>query len=234
MLPSRIIPRLVPRLVPRLSGYSKQLQSMATVSRKFDSPALFICDIQENFRPAISTFPHIIATTQKLLTFARLLKIPVIATTQLRAKLGPTCAELNLPESPSKRPSDLLLAVHADKTRFSMYTEEVQAATFEYGKMQVALVGIEAHICVSQTALDLQRAGHAVSVIADGVGSVNGGEVRVALDRLRAAGVTVTTSESWMYECMGDAEIKQFREVSKLVKESKEATRKAVEALCGS
>ena len=70
---------------------------------------------------------------------------------------------------------------------------------------QVAIVGIETHICVLQTALDLLAEGHKVYVLADGVSSCNEGERGIALDRLRQEGVTVTTSESFLYECMGDA-----------------------------
>ena len=72
---------------------------------------------------------------------------------------------------------------------------------------QVAIVGIETHICVTQTALDLLAEGHRVYVLADGVSSCHEGERGVALDRLRTEGAIVTSSESWLYECMGDASI---------------------------
>ena len=74
---------------------------------------------------------------------------------------------------------------------------------------QVAIVGIETHICVTQTALDLLADGHKVYVLADGVSSCNEGERGVALDRLRQEGATITTSESFLYECMGDASIEE-------------------------
>ena len=70
---------------------------------------------------------------------------------------------------------------------------------------QVAIVGIETHICVTQTALDLLADGHKVYVLADGVSSCHEGERGIALDRLRQEGATITTSESYLYECMGDA-----------------------------
>ena len=69
-------------------------------------------------------------------------------------------------------------------------------------------------------------------VLADGVSSCNKEEVRLALDRLRAEGVIVTTSESWLYECMGDAAIPEFREISRLVKEWKDETKANLQALC--
>lgn len=73
--------------------------------------------------------------------------------------------------------------------------------------LQVAIVGIESHICVTQTAIDLLSDGHRVYIIADGVSSCNESERKVALARLRAEGAVITSSESWLYECMGDADI---------------------------
>ena len=69
-------------------------------------------------------------------------------------------------------------------------------------------------------------------VLADGVSSCNKEESKLALQRLRAEGVVVTTSESWLYECMGDAAIPEFREISRLVREWKEETKASLQALC--
>lgn len=115
---------------------------------------------------------------------------------------------------------------------------------------QVAIVGIETHICVTQTALDLLTEGHRVYIIADGVSSCNEGERNIALERLRAEGAIVTTSEGWLYECMGDASIPEyvrsrllmdchllilptrFKAIAGLVKDTKDSTRDAVQTLC--
>lgn len=98
--------------------------------------------------------------------------------------------------------------------------------------LSCVIVGIESHICVTQTTLDLLAQGHKVYVLADGVSSCNKEEVPIALARLRAEGAIVTTSESWIYECMGDAGIPEFRDIAKLVRESKEETSKSLEMLC--
>ena len=87
--------------------------------------------------------------------------------------------------------------------RFALQTNSNQ-------QYQVAIVGIETHICVTQTALDLLSEGHRVYVLVDGVSSCNAGERTVALERLRAEGAIVTTSESFLYECMGDAGIPEY------------------------
>lgn len=99
---------------------------------------------------------------------------------------------------------------------------------------EVVIVGIESHICVTQTALDLLAAGHRVYILADGVSSSNREEVAVALDRLRQAGAVVTTSESWIYECMGDAKVPEFKEIVGVVKETMGDTRAALKSLVGS
>lgn len=98
--------------------------------------------------------------------------------------------------------------MHADKTLFSMITPEVRAALTQ--KHECIIVGIESHICVTQTALELLRDGHKVYVLADGVSSCNKEEVPIALARLRHEGVVVTTSESFLYELINDAAIPEY------------------------
>ena len=102
-------------------------------------------------------------------------------------------------------------------------------------KREVLILGVEAHICVTQTALDLRREGHNVYVLADGITSCNPGEIPITLARLRGEGVVVTTSESWLYEYLGNAEepvFCRFKAISQLVKESNNDTRLSVEAFC--
>lgn len=166
-----------------------------------------------------------VLTTQKLLRGAKALGVPVYVTTQNAARLGETVPELQaLLREANAAPS-------VDKTYFSMWVPEV-SKNFDASKpSEVVIVGIESHVCVTQTALDLLAAGHKVYVLADGVSSCNQQEVPVALARLRAEGVIVTTSESWLFECMGDAGIPEFREVSKLVKETGGDTKTALGGL---
>ncbi|KFG86153.1 isochorismatase domain-containing protein 2A [Metarhizium anisopliae] len=159
-------------------------------------------------------------TTTKLLTFANAVNIPVHATTQTAAKLGPTVPAL----------ASLLPSPPHDKTKFSMLIPPLAAALPPASR--VALVGIESHICITQTALDLRDAGHFPYVIADAVSSCNRTEVIIALDRLRAEhGVTVTSSESWMYECMGDASNPAFKTLIGVVKGAVADTKKVLETL---
>ncbi|KAI1103809.1 Isochorismatase hydrolase [Jackrogersella minutella] len=218
---------------PHYSHYSGQrLFSVTTTmaakpQRHFQLPAVFVCDIQEKFRSAIWQFDKILLTAQKVLRAAEVLDVPVYVTTQNAAKLGGTVSELSTLAS-------VAAAKSFDKTAFSMLRVPEIAADFAGPgptARDVAVVGIESHICVTQTALDLLARGHKVYVLADGVSSCNAEEVPVALARLRAAGVIVTTSESWLYECMGDAGVPQFREIAKLVKETSESTKTALSTL---
>lgn len=185
--------------------------------------------MQEKFRPAIHEYEKVINTTQKMLKASKILDIPVFATTQLRSKLGETCPELGLDSA-----EGIKTKVHADKSAFSMWIPEVQKAFHELGseKRQVIVVGIEAHICVTQTTLDLLREGHKVYILADGVSSCNKEEVPIALARLRAEGAVITTSESFLYECMGDAGIQEFKGIAGVVKEFNGKTKESLQALC--
>jgi nicotinamidase-related amidase len=195
---------------------------MAT--RRLLRPALFICDIQEKFRPAIHEFPSVISTVQKMLKASKILNIPVYVTTQNKARLGDTAPELPLADA----------KVLADKSIFSMCVPQIMEhfGTSEGPKSEIAIVGIESHICVTQTALDLLGHGHKVYVLADGVSSCNAQEIPIALNRLRREGAVVTTSESFLYECMGNAAIPEFRDIVALIRDSKQGTKSALEQLC--
>ena len=143
--------------------------------------------------------------------------------------MGDTCAELGLDTNDGD--PKIHVAAHVDKTAFSMCVPEIQSA-LSSGSHEVAIVGIESHICVTQTTLDLLANGHKVYVLADGVSSCNKEEVPIALGRLAREGAIITTSESFLYECMGDAGIAEFKEVAKLIKETKENTKETLQTLC--
>ncbi|KAK0737046.1 Isochorismatase-like protein [Apiosordaria backusii] len=204
------------QFVPSTSFISSQTRSYsildkATMSssapapqRRFQNPAVFVCDIQEKFRPAIHEFDKVIATTSKLLRASSILSLPVFVTTQNRARLGDTVSELKPHLATATVKADI------DKTRFSI------------------------HICVTQTALDLLQAGHKVYILADGVSSTNKEEVPIALARLRQAGAVVTSSESWIYELMGDAAVPEFKGIVGLVKDTARETKGSLGGLVGS
>ncbi|KAJ6164148.1 hypothetical protein N7470_002820 [Penicillium chermesinum] len=188
------------------------------------NPALFICDIQEKFRNGIFEFSKLVSTSEKMLRAASTLQLPVFVTTQSRAKLGNTVPELQTHLQGSHIRADV------DKTLFSMVTPEIDALLpkGEGERLDIIIVGIETHICVAQTTLDLLARGHRVYLLVDGVSSMNAEERGIALARLRDAGAIVTSSESILFEILGDAEHGSFRTVSGLIKETKEETKAAL------
>jgi nicotinamidase-related amidase len=200
---------------------------------------LFICDIQEKFREHIYEFPKVVSTTQKLLKAGATLDVPVYITTQNKARLGDTVSELLSHITPNDNQPGNKVIANIDKTAFSMYTDDLlsqyQSSTNKTDpdqKLDAILVGIETHICITQTTLDLLQAGHRVYIVADGVSSVNPEERPVALKRLRDAGATVTTSESLIFEMLRDAKSAGFKTINGLIKEYKEDTKEGLRVLC--
>lgn len=188
------------------------------VSSSLKSPLIWlyacsICDLQVKFRDAIHEFPAVLSTASKLLRASQALDFPVVATTQLRSKLGETVPELGIDSGRYPVVADV------DKSAFSMWIPEVTKALDKLPKklpdpsqdsstkpsFDIILVGIETHICVLQTTLDALRAGHRVYVVQDGVSSCNPEERGLALERMRQEGARITTSESLLYECLGDS-----------------------------
>ncbi|CAG8586334.1 13803_t:CDS:2 [Cetraspora pellucida] len=165
---------------------------------KKPSTAFFLCDIQEKFRPHIHQFLSVVSTAQKMNPGA----------------LGGTVQELDI--------SNAVEVV--SKTKFSMYEERVQTILKSREIKSVVLFGIETHVCVLQTTLDLLEHNYDVHVLADGVSSINYPEIDIALQRLRQAGASVTTSESILFQLLGDATHEKFKPISNLIKEYKEAT----------
>jgi len=192
------------------------------------STLFFLCDLQTKFRPIIYGFEHVVATTNKVFKIAKILGCEVVLTTQKARALGPTDPAVDL---------DSLGSLHVatcDKTLFSMLTTEVETILKDRPAVKsIVLMGIESHICILQTALALvaHPAKYTTYVLADAVSSANPAEVPLALTQMRAAGVIVTTSESFAFQLIRDASAPEFKAFSNVIKEEKDATAKAVEAL---
>ncbi|KAI9018141.1 Isochorismatase-like protein [Phycomyces nitens] len=177
--------------------------------------ALFVCDIQERFKGVIWQFPSVITVAAKMIKTSKVLDIPVVVTEQYPKAFGPTVQELDI--------SDAALTLH--KTKFSMYLPEVAELMKQKQTKSVILVGIESHVCVLQTALDLLENNFDVHVLADGISSQNPPEINIAIGRMKAAGATITTSESVMFQLVQDAKHEKFKAISGLVKEYMEANK---------
>jgi len=152
-----------------------------------------------------------------LVRAAVILHAPVIVTRQYPKGLGDTVPELIavLDGVAASAPT----AVVVDKMDFDCMAERAfREALATTGRTHVAVVGMETHICVTQTALALASAGYTPHVVADGVCSRRDADHEVALTRLRAAGVDVLPSESVIYEALGRAGTREFRAVLEVVK----------------
>jgi nicotinamidase-related amidase len=174
---------------------------------------LLVVDLQEKLLRAIQGRDRVLANSLLLVRIARILDVPVFATEQYPKGLGPTVdslAEL-IPDRPAKTTFHALAAPGI--------AEGLASAGVEH----VTLAGIEAHVCIAQTALELLRLGYRVQVPADAVGSRFAIDREFALRRLEQAGVVITTTESAFFEWLGGAEHSKFKEISALVKERTEA-----------
>ena len=179
--------------------------------------ALVIIDIQERLAAAMSDPDAVVSVTDKLARTLAMLEAPIIVTRQYPKGLGPTVPALEGVLLRLAEEGANVLGV--DKMAFCCAEErdfiEALRAT---GRTQVALVGMETHICVVQTALTLCAEGFDVHVVADGCCSREQEAHDIALDRMRAAGVTVTWSESVMYEAVGLAGTDEFKRLLQIVK----------------
>ena len=168
---------------------------------------LLLVDLQQRLMPAIDDGETVVARAVRLAEAARLLDVPVRATEQNPAGLGPTVAPL------AAYPQAILA-----KTTFSATGDPGFPALLPAGAREIVVAGCEAHVCVLQTALGLLTLGHRVLVAADAVGSRDPADRAAALDRARQRGAEIVTSEMVLFEWLRDSRHPKFRDVQKLLK----------------
>lgn len=174
---------------------------------------LLIVDIQENLGRAMpqKVLNRVVSNTELLTKSAALLEVPVLLTEQYPRGLGATVPAVAaaLPEGVRS----------FDKTCFSACGAEGFGAALEAnGRQQVVVVGMEAHVCVLQTAIDLAIQGLQPIVIEDAVCSRRLENYQNGLDRLRRYGITVASAESVIFEWLVDARHPSFKEISALLR----------------
>ena len=184
---------------------------------------LLLCDVQERFRPIIHNMESVISASNFLLRVGAALDVPCVATEQYSKVFGPTIPDvLSSPAADGGKPSALSPPTF-EKKLFSMCTPEVvshlRGLTPRGPPSDYVLFGIEAHVCVQQTALDLLSEGHSVHVVVDAVSSQSPLDRAVALERMRAAGAFLTTAQSVAFGLCGTAEHPSFKAVSRMVVE---------------
>eukprot|EP00904_Undaria_pinnatifida_P009809 jgi/Undpi1/5959/HiC_scaffold_2.g01233.m1 len=179
------------------------------------STIFFACDIQERFRKVIHNMPAVISTARFLLDVSKVLDVPSLATEQYPKALLHTVPELNIGDHPEQHKTPVF-----EKKLFSMCTGEVLAHLDGLANKptDVVLFGIEAHVCVTQTCLDLLELGYGVHVVCDGVSSQNPYDRAVGLQRMQQVGAFLTTAEQVAFQLAGSADHPSFKAMSALVK----------------
>jgi len=177
---------------------------------EFANTALIVIDMQTKLWNVMHEKEQLLENTQKLLKGTQLLGIPVVLTEQNPDGLGPTIPELK----------QIIPQVNPfPKFCFSCFKDESFArAILELNRKQLLICGIESHICVYQSAMDLLNQGFEVQIIADAVSSRAARNREITLMRLQSEGARLTTVEMLLFELLQTARSPQFRELSKIIK----------------
>lgn len=176
-----------------------------------EKAGLWVVDVQEGLFPHIDRSGQILEQICFAIEGARLLNLPLFVTEQVPEKLGETVEPIKqrLPEGQE---------VHA-KTAFSgFYAPSLRASVEKLGVKTWILVGIEAHICILQTAKDLIAAGKEVVVLNDAVSSRSLYDFSTAMGELRDCGVRISSTETVLYECIRDVNTDVFKKLFPLLK----------------
>lgn len=169
---------------------------------------LLVIDVQEKLLPAIPERERLVAECLLLARGAAIWGVPVTVTEQYPRGLGPTTPVLR----------ELVPSV-LEKMAMSAAECLNWPAAAEVERPQVVVAGIEAHVCVLQTVLDLMAGGYQVFVAVDAVASRFARDGEVALERMARSGATLTTAEAVLFEWAEAAGSAQFKQTSQLVKE---------------
>ena len=173
-----------------------------------DRAALVVVDVQEGFRKAIPDFERVTRAVATLIEGASIIGVPVVLTEQYPKGLGETAPEVaeHLPEGTA--PLEKVVFSAAEAEGFDLA-----------GRDQVLVCGIETHVCVNQTVLDLLDAGIDVEVVEDAVGSRTEENKEVGLHKMERAGAVLTSVETALFELLGRAGTEEFKRVQKLILE---------------
>jgi nicotinamidase-related amidase len=189
------------------SAPSIDYAEMARRPLEADQCALIVVDIQEKLLPPIFQKEQLVRNSQLLIRAAGVLKIPAIVSTQYSKGLGKT-----VPEVASLLPETAAI----DKDRFSCFGSEVFCTLLKRlpgSRNTLLLCGMESHICVMQTALAALREGYLVHIASDAVSSRTEWNWKIGLERMRAAGAVISSTEMMIYELMRASSSPAFKEM---------------------
>lgn len=175
-----------------------------------ETTGLVIIDVQGKLAQLMDSADTLFNNLQTMVRGAKAIGVPIFWAEQIPNKLGPTIDEV---------------AQHLEgvepfaKSCFSCWRQpEFQHALTASGCKQLLVVGIEAHICVTQSTLDFLREGYEVHLVSDAIGARNPANKAIALQRCADAGATISCTEMALFELMRDASHPQFKAIQQLIK----------------
>jgi nicotinamidase-related amidase len=198
-----------------LGSVTPETMDYAEIARRPLDPdrcALIVIDIQEKLLPPIFQKEQLVRNAQLLIRLAGILKMPTLMSTQYSKGLGHTIPEI----------ASLLPDIEpVEKVAFSCFGSDVFCSALKRvsgNRNTVLLCGMETHICVAQTALAALREGYLVHVAADAASSRTELNWRVGLDRMRAAGAVISSTEMMIYEALRSSGTSEFNDMLKHLK----------------
>ena len=183
-----------------------------------ETTLFLLCDVQERFRAGIHKMPSVIGGSKRMAAAAQELKIPLVVTEQYPKGLGHTVEELAAATAYAAESGGGVF----EKTLFSMCTPEVKATLGKLEYTDAVIFGIEAHVCVQQTTLDLLEEGKNVHLCVDALSSSQPVDRACGLQRAVRSGAIATTSESVLMELIRGKDHPSFKAISTILKETKD------------
>lgn len=189
----------------------------STLGRLQSKSTLFIlCDLQDKFRSVAHHYPAILINAQKLLYCGKHLDINLIVTEQNPEKLGKTSPELNVSHA---------IGVYPKLEFSSMKDDTLKQSIIAMNNVKsIILFGLETHICIEQTAIDLLDNNYDVHIVADCTTSRSAEDRQLAFQRLRQIGCYITTSENVIFKLLGGKNHPKFKQILPLVAKKSEET----------
>ena len=182
-----------------------------------DDAVLVIVDEQERLTAVMDRRDAVVSASVRLVRTAALLRVPIVVTRQYPRGLGEMDPALSEALEAARAGGASVASI--DKVAFDCFGEPAFSETLSRSsRRQMLLAGMETHICVTQTALSALRLGFDAHVVGDACCSRSLASHESALERMRAAGAVITTTESVMYELVGEAATDEFRALLAIVK----------------
>lgn len=176
-----------------------------------DNTALIVIDVQGKLAQLMYQKETLFANLKRMIQGAQLLELPILWTEQVPDKLGETTPEIRELLVQTTRP--------ISKVSFSCCgNEPFMSQLKRLNRNQMLLTGMESHICVYQTALDLRQRDYEVQIVADAVSSRIAENKQIGLERMKEAGAQLTSTEMALFELLRAAEGPKFKEIARIIK----------------